>query len=89
MPIPPDDATDLTISLFGGPVTQPKSVDPAALRRAMRYGERARERLRGKSFRAAEVELRSGWFQRGETTEWEWVRAAVRVGFESEADEEE
>lgn len=83
-----EDATDLTISLFESTDSQPKSVDPAALRRAMRYGERARERFAGQTFRAVEAELRAGWFQRGETTEWEWVRAAVRVGFELDADEE-
>lgn len=84
-----DDATDVTISLFGDTDTaQPKSVDPAALRRAMRYGERARARFRGAAFRDVETELRAGWFQRGETTEWDWVRAAVRVGFEQDAEDD-
>ncbi|AWM41185.1 hypothetical protein GobsT_02030 [Gemmata obscuriglobus] len=81
-----DDATDLSTNLFGGAATQPQSVDPAALRRAMRYGERAREQFWGMSFRAVEAELSSGWYQRGETTEWDWVRAAVRVGFEQGED---
>ncbi|MDY3556474.1 hypothetical protein R5W24_005640 [Gemmata sp. JC717] len=81
-----EDATDVSITLYGGAVTQPRSVDPAALRRAMRYGERARERFQGVPFRSAENELRSGWHERGESTEWEWVRAAVRVGFEQDID---
>lgn len=83
-----DDATDVSISLFGEVNAQAQSVDPAALRRAMRYGERARERFVGVSFRDAEAELRAGWYQRGETTEWEWVRAAIRVGFEQDADDD-
>ena len=82
-----EDATDVKVNLFGSTDAQPKSVDPAALRRGMRYGERARERFRGRTFREAEADLRDGWFQRGETTEWEWVRAAVRVGFELDQEE--
>ena len=81
------DETDLTITLFGGIDTQPSSVDPAALRRALRYGERARERLPNVSFNAVEAELRDGWFRRGETVDWSWVRAAVRVGFEQDAED--
>lgn len=82
----PNDTTDLHVTLFDNPVTQPPSVDPAVLRRAMRYGERARAQFRGTSFHDAEPELRAGWFRKGEAIEWDWVRAAVRVGFEQEED---
>lgn len=83
-----DDATDVTISLFGAASAQAQSVDPAVLRRAMRYGERVRERFVGVSFRDAEAELRTNWYQRGETIEWEWVRAAVCVGFEQDVEDD-
>jgi hypothetical protein len=83
-----DDATDLHVTLFDHPVTQPPSVDPGVLRRAMRYGERARAQFPGVAFHDAEAALRAGWFERGETTEWDWVRAAVRVGFEQDTDDE-
>ena len=82
-----DDATDLTIALFDGVPQQPPSVDPAALRRAMHYGECVRDRFHGQAFHDVEAELRAGWVRRGETTEWDWVRAAVRVGYELEAEE--
>ena len=82
-----DDTTDLHVSLFDDTSAQPPSVDPAALRRAMRYGERARAQFPDATFDDAEAVLRAGWFGRGETTEWDWVRAAVRVGFEQEPDD--
>ncbi len=84
----PDDATDLTINLFHAVTqTQPPSIDPASLRRAMRYGERAKSQYQGQEFADAEADLRAGWFLRGETAEWDWVRAAVRIGFEQGPEE--
>jgi hypothetical protein len=77
----PSDDTDLTIDLHS-PSTQPPSVDPATLRRAMRYGQRSGEQYRGQKFEDVEQELRLGWVLRGESIEWDWVRAAVRLGFE-------
>ena len=35
-------------------------------------------------YRRVEAELRTGWEHKGEATEWDWVRAAVRAGFEEE-----
>jgi hypothetical protein len=83
----PSDDTDLTIDLHAVS-TQPPSIDPATLRRAMLYGQKAGLQFRNRSFDAAEHELQSGWFRKGETTEWEWVRAAVRLGFEQSAQDE-
>lgn len=68
--------------------TQPGSIDPGALRRAMKFGQKVRPQFGAKSFRDAEADLRRLWKQRGETTEWEWVRAAVRAGFEPESVED-
>ncbi|MBP3958612.1 hypothetical protein J8F10_25470 [Gemmata sp. G18] len=81
-----DDATDLTINLFQE-VVQPPSIDPASLRRAMRYGARAQSQYRGREFCDVETELQAGWFLRGETAEWEWVRAAVCIGYEQGPEE--
>jgi len=83
MSVRPEDDTAVSIALSES-TTQPGSIDPAVLRRAMKYGQKSRERLRGQPFRAVEEELRKGWPLRGESTEWEWVRAAVRAGYEQE-----
>jgi len=83
----PDDETELSIDL--SPVAiQPGSIDPAVLRRAMKYGQKAQTRFRDQPFRAVETELRVGWQLRGESMEWEWVRAAVRAGYEQEPQDE-
>jgi hypothetical protein len=81
----PNEDTALSIDL--SPPTQPGSIDPAVLRRAMKYGQKSRERYRDRPFRDAEADIRAGWELRGETTEWDWVRAAVRVGYEQDAPE--
>jgi hypothetical protein len=65
--------------------TQPGSIDPGALRRAMKLGQKARAQFGARSFRDVEKDLRKLWEQRGEAAEWEWVRAAVRAGFEPES----
>src|SRR5262245_61108316 len=77
----PSDDTALTIDL-SAPSTQPPSIDPAILRRAMRFGQKAAEQFRGHPFDEVEHQLQSAWLHKGEVTEWEWVRAAVRLGFE-------
>jgi hypothetical protein len=87
-PKSPDDATEV-VYFAPSPPTQPPSVDPAVLRRAMKYGQKARSQFAALSFRDAEAELRAGWERKGETTEWEWVRAAVRAGFEQDSTEDE
>lgn len=79
----PNDDTALSIDL--SPPQQPGSIDPAVLRRAMKYGQKMRTRHPDRHFRDAEADLRAGWELRGEATEWDWVRAAVRVGYEQEA----
>jgi hypothetical protein len=68
---------------------QPGSIDPGALRRAMKFGQKARFQFGAQSFRDAERELRKMWEQRGEAADWEWVRAAVRAGFEPESIDDE
>ena len=83
----PTDDTALNIEL--SPPTQPGSIDPAVLRRAMKYGQRSRERCQNRPFRAAEADLRAGWELRGESTDWDWVRAAVRVGYEQDSPDED
>jgi hypothetical protein len=86
----PNDDTALNIDLSpSAQPTQPGSIDPAVLRRAMKYGQKMRERARNRTFREAEADLRAGWGLRGETTEWDWVQAAVRVGYEQDAPEED
>ena len=85
----PNDETDTSLNINLSPPTQPGSIDPAVLRRAMKYGQKMRERNRNRPFRDAEADLRSGWELRGETTEWSWVQAAVRVGYEQDAPEED
>jgi hypothetical protein len=84
----PEDDTALSIDFFSAP-TQPGSIDPAVLRRAMKYGQKTREKHPARSFRDAEADLRAGWQLRGESTEWDWVRAAVRVGYEQDAPEDD
>jgi hypothetical protein len=84
----PDDPTEV-LFCSPGPPTQPPSVDPAVLRRALKYGQKARALFPTQSFRDAEANLRAGWEKKGETTEWEWVRAAVRAGFEQDSPEDE
>lgn len=83
----PNDDTALSFDL--APPKQPGSIDPAVLRRALKYGQKSREQSRGRPFRDAEADLRAGWELRDESTEWEWVRAAVRVGYEQEEPEDE
>jgi len=86
----PNDDTALNIDLSPpAQPAQPGSIDPSVLRRAMKYGQKMRERSRNRPFREAEADLRSGWELRGETTEWDWVQAAVRVGYEQDAPEED
>jgi hypothetical protein len=85
----PNDDTALSIDLSPRTApTQPGSIDPAVLRRAMKYGQKMRERYRDRPFRDAEADLRAGWELRGETTDWDWVQAAVRVGYEQDATDE-
>jgi hypothetical protein len=83
----PNDDTAVSIDL--SPPAQPGSIDPAVLRRAMKFGQKSRAKCRDRSFRDAEADLRAGWELRGEATEWDWVRAAVRVGYEQDAPEED
>ena len=84
----PDDTTEV---VFGQlcPPTQPPSVDPAVLRRALKYGLKARGQFPKRSFQEAEADLRAGWAKKGEVTEWDWVRAAIRAGFEQDSPDEE
>jgi hypothetical protein len=88
MPKIPDDTAEV---VFGqpAPITQPPSVDPAVLRRALQYGLKCRVHFPTLTFREVEPELRSGWERKGETTEWDWVRAAVRAGFDQEPSDDE
>jgi hypothetical protein len=55
----------------------------------MQFGQKARFQFGSRLFRDVEDELRTLWQRRGETTEWEWVRAAVRAGFEPESIDDE
>ncbi len=83
-----DDTTDMMIDL-SHPPTQPGSIDPAVLRRALKYGQKAQTQFGGRRFRDVETDLRAAWTLRGESTEWEWVRAAVRAGYEQEPQDDE
>lgn len=58
------------------------AVDPAVLRRALRFGQKARDRHPHGRFRELEPELRTGWEAKGTGADWDHVSAAVRVGFE-------
>jgi hypothetical protein len=84
----PDDTTEVVFGQLS-PTTQPPSVDPAVLRRALKYGLKARALFPARSFREAEADLRAGWEKKGEVTEWDWVRAAVRAGFEQDSPDDE
>jgi hypothetical protein len=84
----PDDTAEVMLGC-PGPPTQPPSVDPAVLRRALKYGQKARTHFFAQSFRDAEADLRAGWEKKGEATEWDWVRAAVRAGFEQDSPDDE
>jgi hypothetical protein len=55
----------------------------------MKFGQKIRPQFGNRLFRDVESELRTAWERRGETTEWEWVRAAVRAGFEPESIDDE
>ena len=79
-----DDTAEMTID-FSAAVTQPPSVDPAVLRRALTYGQKARILIPTQHFWDVESNLRAGWEKKGEVTEWDWVRAAVRAGFEMDS----
>jgi hypothetical protein len=79
----PDDTAEVQLGEPCAP-TQPPSVDPATLRRALKYGQKARAHYPTLSFREVEPELKAGWENKAEATEWEWVRAAVRAGFEQD-----
>ena len=79
-----DDTAEVTIDLSQ---TQPGSIDPAVLRRAMKFGQQCWVRLGGRPFAQVESDLRTHWLRR-EATEWEWVRAAVRAGYEPESAED-
>ena len=82
----PDDTAEIDLSF---PATQPPSVDPAVLRRAMKYGQKARALFPTQFFWDVEPELRYGWMKKGEVTEWDWVRAAVRAGFDLDSPNED
>jgi hypothetical protein len=77
-----DDTVEIDLSF---PATQPPSVDPAVLRRAMKYGQKVRSLYPTQAFWDVEPELRAGWVKKGETTEWDWIRAAVLAGFNQDS----
>ncbi len=83
-----DDTSEMALG-WPAPTTQPPSIDPAALRRAMKFGQLARLRYHTRTFREVEDSLRREWFKKGESIEWEWVRAAVRAGFEADLPDDE
>ncbi len=85
---PAENEAEVTVSLtdFSIAETQPPSVDPATLRRAMKYGQKNSARFGNRPFWDCETELRSRWEARGELTEWDWVRGAVQVGYEQGPD---
>jgi hypothetical protein len=83
-----DDTSEMTVDL-SIPATQPPSIDPAVLRRAMKFGQLTRVRSHTQAFREVEDALRREWFQKGEAIEWEWVRAAVRAGYEADLPDDE
>jgi hypothetical protein len=62
-------------------------VTPEVLRLALRFGERAAIRFAPTPFEQIESELQVAWGRRGEGTGWHWVRAAVRAGYEQDADD--
>jgi len=78
-----DDTVEVTVDL--SPPTQPGSIDPAALRRAMKLGQKCRLLFGDRTFQQAEADLRAVWVRRSEPVEWEWVRAAARAGYEPES----
>ena len=83
-----DDTAEMTID-FSTTATQPPSVDPAVLRRALTYGQKARFLFPSQHFCDVESNLRAGWEKKGEVTEWDWVRAAVRAGFDQDMSSED
>jgi hypothetical protein len=83
-----DDTSEMTVD-WSAPPTQPPSIDPAVLRRAMKFGQLARLRYHTRTFREVEDALHREWFKKGEATEWEWVRAAVRAGYEADLPDDE
>ena len=88
MPDNIDDTAEMTID-FSSPPTQPPSVDPAVLRRALKFGQKARIFFPTQHFWDVESNLRAGWAKKGEVTEWDWVRAAVRAGFDQDSPNDE
>lgn len=76
-----DDTAEVVLHY---PPTQPPSVDPAVLRRALKFGQKARLAHPHDHFRDIEHDLYALWRAKGEATEWDWVRAAVRAGFEQD-----
>lgn len=82
------DDTEVVLDRFED-MTQPPSIDPATLRRAMRYGQNAATKFRDQDFNTMESELRAGWILKGELAEWDWVRDAVRLGFEQSSPDAE
>ena len=83
-----DDTAEMTVDFTSQP-TQPPSVDPAVLRRALKYGQKARIFFPTQHFWDVESNLRAGWEKKGEVTEWDWVRAAVRAGFDQDSPNDE
>jgi hypothetical protein len=77
-----EDTVEVLVDL--SPPPQPGSIDPAVLRRAMKFGAKCRFLFGNRPFEKVEPELRTAWLRR-EGVEWEWVRAAVRAGYEPES----
>jgi hypothetical protein len=83
-----DDTSEMSVD-WSAPANQPPSIDPAVLRRAMKFGQLARVRYHTRTFREVEDVLHREWIKKGELIEWEWVRAAVRAGYEADLPDDE
>jgi hypothetical protein len=81
-----DDATvaGWTENFLAG---QSSDTDAKTQETAFRFGVRAEGRYAGQSFVEAESELRSEWSsEKGQSTPWDRVRAAVWAGFDRARD---
>jgi hypothetical protein len=80
----PASSDDTVVFALSSAPPEHPTVKTAALRRALEFGRTSRLRLPDSSFRDAEPVLRATWEKKGEATGWDWVRAAVRAGFEDD-----